>query len=421
MTVTATVSVAIIKLRNWIIRVIVLVLVVGSMFYYLNGKSSASGAIADLAQKSKYDLTRQDMEVLFQEMMPPDKQQEIATNPEEKKKLIDQIKKLLAVAQAADEEGYSQRPEVKAQTELQTDLQLNQAYRKNHPEMIVSDDQINAYHQSHPSDFDNFLQSNLQFQQRAQGPQREQFRKQYGEFKIVADLARKEGLEEDKNVRLEILLGSSQILQIAYLNDFGQNAGTLISGKEVEQYYNEHIADFEEVRVRHVLISTQPPNADASDGKVGGKNKPEPKQLTAAQARRKAQAILVRARRGENFARLARLYSDDPGSKDKGGEYNFLRGVMVPEFENAAFALKPGQISNLVETPFGFHIIKLEARRPGPPPSDPKIRQQIVDKLKDYKINDRINELARKSKIVVPEDFDTTIKPQPKSPVRSKP
>ncbi|HST20690.1 MAG TPA: hypothetical protein VLR90_06215, partial [Blastocatellia bacterium] len=113
MTVTATASVAIIKLRNWIIRVIVLVLVVGSMFYYLNGKSSASGAIADLAQKSKYDLTRQDMQVLFQEMIPPDKQQEIATNPEEKKKLIDQIKKLLAVAQVADEEGYSQRPEVK--------------------------------------------------------------------------------------------------------------------------------------------------------------------------------------------------------------------------------------------------------------------------------------------------------------------
>ena len=410
MTVTATASVAIIKLRNRIIRVIVLVLVVGSMFSYLDGKSSASGAIADLAQKSKYDLTRQDMEVLFQEMMPPDKQQEIATNPEEKKKLIDQVKKLLAVAQAADEEGYSQKPEVKAQTELQTDLQLNQAYRKNHPEMTVSDAQIKAYHQSHPNDFDNFLQRNLQFQQRAQGPQREQFRKQYGEFKIVADLARKEGLEEDATVRLEILLGSSQILQIAYLNDVGQNAGTLISSKEVEQYYNEHKADFEEVRVRHILITTEPLSKEEEADR---KRKGKPIVLTAAQARRKAQAILVRARRGENFARLARLNSDDPGSKNKGGEYDFFpRGRMVPEFENAAFALKPGQISDLVETSFGFHIIKLEARRPGPLLSNPEMRQQIVDKLKEYKINDRIDELARKSKIVVPEDFDTTIKPR---------
>ena len=409
MTVTATASVAIIKLRNRISKVIVLVLVVGSMFYYLNGKSSASGVIADLAQKSKYDLTRQDMEVLFQEMIPPDKQQEVATNPEEKKKLIDQVKKLLAVAQAADEEGYSQRPEVKAQIELQIDLQLNQAYRKNHPEMTVSDDQIKAYHQSHPNDFDNFLQSNLQFRQRAQGPQREQFRRQYGEFKIVADLARKEGLEEDATVKLEILLGSSQILQIAYLNDVGQNAGTLISGKEVEQYYNEHIADFEEVRVRHILITTE---ALSKEEEADRKRKGKPIALTAAQARRKAQAILVRARRGENFARLARLYSDDPGSKNNGGQYDFPRGQMVPEFENAAFALKPGQISDLVKTPFGFHIIKLEARHPGPLPSDPKMRQQIVDKLKEYKINDRIDELARKSKIVVPEDFDTTIKPR---------
>jgi parvulin-like peptidyl-prolyl isomerase len=391
--------------------VVILVLVFLAGTFFLVQQSSS--------KPREYNLTKQDMQVLFQEMVPPDKQQEIASNPEEKKKLIDQIKKLLAVAQVADEEGYSQRPEVKAQTEFQTDLHLNQAYRKKHPETTVSDDQINAYYQSHPNDFDNFLQSNPQFQQRAQGPQREQFRKQYGEFKVVADLARKENLDDDSLTKLGILLDSSQILQNAYLNDVGQKAGTLISGKEVERYYNEHIADFEEVRVRHILITKEPlPKEDEADRKRKGK----PVVLTAAQARRKAQAILVRARRGENFARLARLYSDDPGSNNKGGEYDFFsRGRMVPEFENAAFALKPGQISDIVESPFGLHIIKLEARRPGPPLSDPEMRQQIVDKLKEHKIIDRIDEIARKSRIVVPEDFDTTIKPQPKAPVPGKP
>ena len=425
-----TVSLAILKLREsraplrmrktkipiWLIRVTVFVLVVGlTTSYYLTGESSASSVI----QKSKYDLSKQDMQVLFQEMVPPDKQQEIASNPEEKKKLVDQVKKLLAVAQVADEEGYSQRPEVKAQTEFQTDLHLNQAFRKKHPETTVSDDQINAYYQSHPNDFDSFLQSNPQFQQRAQGPQREQFKKQYGEFKVVADLARKENLEEDSLTKLGILLDSSQILQNAYLSESAENASKLISDKEVEQYYNDHKGDFDEVRVRHILITAVPlSKEDEADRKRKGKRA----ALTEAQARRKAQAILARARRGENFARLARLNSDDPGSKDEGGEYDFFsRGRMVPEFEDAAFALKPGQISGLVKTPFGYHIIKLEARRPGPPPSDQKMRQQIVGKIKEYKLYDLINELVRKSKVVVPEDFNTTVKPQPQSPVRSKP
>jgi parvulin-like peptidyl-prolyl isomerase len=385
-------------------KVIVLILVLvflGGTFFFVQQSSS---------KQRSYNLSKQDMQVLFQEMIPPDKQQEIASNPEEKRKLIDQIKKLLAVAQAADEEGYSQRPEVQAQTAFQTDLHLNQAYRKKHPEMTVSDDQINAYYQSHPNDFDNFLQSNPQFQQRAQGAQREQFKKQYGEFKVVADLARKERLDEEGMTKLGILLDSSQILQNAYLNELGKNADGLISDQEIEQYYNEHKDEFEEVRVRHVLVSTQPPDPAQQAGKDAGKDKP--KQLTKEEAKQKAQAILERARKGEDFAKLAKETSDDQGSKDKGGEYDFFsRGRMVPEFETAAFALKPGEISDLVESPFGYHIIKLEERRSGPPPTDPKLRQQITDKMKEQKLKDRIDEIARDSKIVVPEDFDTTVKP----------
>ena len=384
--------------------VVILVLVFLAGTFFLVQQSST--------KPRSYNLSKQDMQVLFQEMVPPDKQQEIASNPEEKKKLVDQVKKLLAVAQVADEEGYSQRPEVKAQTEFQTDLHLNQAFRKKHPETTVSDDQINAYYQSHPNDFDSFLQSNPQFQQRAQGPQREQFKKQYGEFKVVADLARKENLEEDSLTKLGILLDSSQILQNAYLSELGKNADSLMSDQEIEQYYNDHKGDFEEIRVRHVLVSTQPPDPAGAPADKDNKDQPKPKQLTKEEARQKAQAILERARKGEDFAKLAKENSDDPGSKDKGGEYDFFtRGRMVPEFDTAAFALKPGEISDVFETPFGFHIVKLEERRPGLPPSDPKVRQQITDKMKEQKLKDRIDEIARDSKIVVPEDFDTTVKP----------
>ncbi len=386
--------------------VVILVLVfLGGTFFLVQQSST---------KPRSYNLSKQDMQVLFQEMVPPDKQQEIATNPEEKKKLIDQVKKLLAVAQAADEEGYSQRPEVSEQIKFRTEQHLNQAYRKKHPEMTISDDQINAYYQSHPNDFENFLQSNPQLQQQAQGAQRDQFRKRYGEFKVVADLARKENLDDESLTKLGILLDSSQILQNAYLSELGKNADSLMSDQEIEQYYNEHKDEFEEVRVRHVLVSTQPPPpaAGAPGDKDGGKDKPAPKQLTKEEARQKAQAILERARKGEDFAKLAKENSDDPGSKDKGGEYDFFtRGRMVPEFDTVAFALKPGEISDVFETPFGYHIIKLEDRRSGPPPSDPQVRQQITDKMKEQKLKDRIDEIARDSKIVVPEDFDTTVKP----------
>ncbi len=352
-------------------------------------------------------LTARDMQVIFQEMLPPQKQQEIAANPEEKKKFLDQIKKLLAVAQAAEEEGYSQRPEVKTQTDFQTDLHLNQAYRKKYPDMKVSDDQLNAYYQSHPSDFDNFLQSNPQFQR---GAQREQFKKQFGEFKVIADLARKEKLDEDGMTKLAILLDRSQVLQNAYLNDFGKNTGGLISDQEVERYYNNHKADFDEVRVRHVLISSQPPDTSQPGQKDADKDKPKP--LTKDEARQKAQAILNRARKGEDFAKLAKENSDDLGSKDRGGEYDFFpRGQMVPEFENAAFSLKLGEISDIVETLYGFHIIKLEGRRTAASPAtEQKMRQRVTDKLKQEKIAARIAEIADKSLVVVPEDFDTTPK-----------
>jgi parvulin-like peptidyl-prolyl isomerase len=345
------------------------------------------------------------MEVIFQEMIPPPQQAQMATNPDEKKKLIDEVKKLLSVAAFAESEGYAQRPEVQAQLALQTDLGLNDAYRKKYPETKISDEDINAYYQAHPNEFDTFLQSNPQFQQRAQGAQRDQFKKQYGEFKVVAERARKEKLDESETVRLEMLIKRSDVLNNAYLSDLDKNADKLVSDTEIETYYGEHQGDFEEVRVRHILISTQPPpSPDAA------KKGEQPKAPSKEEARKKAEEALAKARKGEDFAALAKQYTDDSASKDKGGEYTFARGQMVPEFERAAFALKPGEISDLVETQFGYHIIKLEERHAGAGASDQKVRQQIVNKLKKDKIEAKIDEIAKNSKVTVPEDFDMTVK-----------
>jgi len=118
---------------------------------------------------------------------------------------------------------------------------------------------------------------------------------------------------------------------------------------ELEKYYRRHLELFEieeQVKASHILIRV-PEDAP---------------EKTVAKKRDLADEILKKARAGEDFTKLARTYSDDAGSAAQGGELGyFSRGAMVAPFEQAAFALQPGEISDIVKTPFGFHIIKSEA------------------------------------------------------------
>ncbi len=129
-----------------------------------------------------------------------------------------------------------------------------------------------------------------------------------------------------------------------------------VTEAEAKQYYDENTATFETpemVRAAHILIGTRDPatGAEMSDDQKAARKK-------------QAEDLLKRARGGEDFAKLAKQYSDDPGSKDEGGEYTFPRGKMVAAFEEAAFALNTNQVSDIVTTPFGYHIIKLYEKLP---------------------------------------------------------
>ncbi len=125
-----------------------------------------------------------------------------------------------------------------------------------------------------------------------------------------------------------------------------------VSGADIQRYYNQHQQQFqvpEQVRVRHILIKV-PAKADA-------------KTVSAAQA--KAQDILKQLKGGANFSELAKKYSDDPGSKEQGGELGFVQhGATVPEFDRTAFSLQPGQLSGVIRTQFGFHILQVEEKQP---------------------------------------------------------
>jgi parvulin-like peptidyl-prolyl isomerase len=116
--------------------------------------------------------------------------------------------------------------------------------------------------------------------------------------------------------------------------------------------------DLREVSARHILIRIPPVVVS------GEASQKQQQKLAEESAQKQAAEILARLQKGENFADLARQYSADPGSAKNGGALGyFTKGAMVPEFDEAVFSLKVGQISGIVKTEFGYHIIKLEDSR----------------------------------------------------------
>ena len=150
--------------------------------------------------------------------------------------------------------------------------------------------------------------------------------------------------------------------------------------QEIQQYYTAHQSEYatpEQARSRHILI-TVAPGADAK---------------TDAAAKAKAEGILKQIEAGANFADLAKKNSDDPGSKDKGGELGFAQhGTMVPEFDNAIFTQKIGD-TRIVKSQFGYHIVQVEERQPAhaqqlnevlPTIQATLIRQKVAEAEENY-------------------------------------
>ncbi len=129
-----------------------------------------------------------------------------------------------------------------------------------------------------------------------------------------------------------------------------------VTDDQVKKYFEDNPSQFEEpemVDASHILFMTVDPKS----------GKPISDDEKKAQ-KRKADDVLKRAKAGEDFAKLAKDYSEDPGSKENGGKYIFPRGRMVKEFEAAAFSMQTNQISDIVVTQYGYHIIKLNEKIP---------------------------------------------------------
>ncbi|MEW6326118.1 MAG: peptidylprolyl isomerase [Thermodesulfobacteriota bacterium] len=154
-----------------------------------------------------------------------------------------------------------------------------------------------------------------------------------------------------------------------------------VTDKEINNYYSEHKTEFEDpemVKARHILA------------KVPAEAKPD--DWVAAETR--IRGIKKRLDGGEDFAAVAQDSSEDPGSKDKGGDLGFFpRGQMVPEFEKAAFALKTGEVSEPIKTAFGYHIIKVEDRKEAKTKAFEEVEEEVKNRLIETKQEEAMGKL----------------------------
>ena len=165
------------------------------------------------------------------------------------------------------------------------------------------------------------------------------------------------------------------------------------NAEAVSTFYKENPDSFktqESVKASHILVAV-PANADAA---------------TKAKAREKAEGVLKEVKSGKDFAELAKANSDDPGSAQNGGDLGyFQQGRMVGPFNDAAFSLKPGTVSELIETQFGFHIIKVVDKREGRTVSldeaRPKIEQYLENQNRQRETQAFVDALKAKGKVEI--------------------
>lgn len=182
-----------------------------------------------------------------------------------------------------------------------------------------------------------------------------------------------------------------QGLQVAAMLNVELAGDTAVTPEQVTEFYEKNPSQFqqgERVRASHILIGV-PENADAT---------------AKEQARARAVGVLNQVKAGEDFAALAKQYSEDPGSGPNGGDLGYFeRGQMVGPFEEVAFSLAPAQTSDLVESPFGYHIIRVVDKQASRTIPIAEVRQQVQRFLegqnRDLRTQAFVEALKAKSKI----------------------
>ena len=280
------------------------------------------------------ELTPEDM-ALIAEDQPPQLRARLSSDEAARKDFALDVRRLLAVAEEAQAHGVDKSPEMKRQLEFQKASVIAQNYFSEKGDNAdITDAEVDEFFKQ-PTNQTKFEQliadaksQDPQFAAQEIPPEQLTMLKQrLGRIYVAEKKAMDKGLDKQPKVRLQVLLQHARAVAQKYAMD------------------------------------TLKDKMEATDAEVTAYLQGHPELDTDKKNRAKAEEVLKRARAGEDFGKLAQEFSSDP-SKDKGGDLGwFGHGVMVPEFEQAAYALKPGEISDIVQSQFGFHIIKLEERK----------------------------------------------------------
>ncbi len=216
----------------------------------------------------------------------------------------------------------------------------------------------------------------------------EQIKKQFPSEQAFAEMLKARGVTVE-----QLRADTAQTIAVNAMLKTELEPKITVSEADSKTFFDQNRPRFRQedsVHASHILIRT-PEQADAP---------------AKAKAKTQTDDLLAQLKKGADFAELAKKFSQDPGSAPNGGDLGFFsKGRMVPAFEEAAFGLKPGQTSGVVETPFGYHIIRVSEAKAGRDLEYAEVKAQIEEYLKaqmrDQKSQEFVDQLRAKSKVQI--------------------